>query len=285
MRLPLCLRYQFRSTRGRRLVAEISSFDSYLERAIQTGKAGEWGENAKAAISEAHEALRQNHFAEALIAFDRAQREEIPRLEATEIRLRAISLVRQCEQLNDLARNTIKEILRKTDSVTAAELAAATKIRDEDLQNAVFQMQRLSRHLSRLSIITAGILLAVVFLAKCHVLPTSPSTLVGVMCFGALGAAVSMMISIAPLAAGSIPSQLATGTLLLARPLFGASASVALYIFIKMGVLNRPYDNDFAYFGLAFAAGFSDQLLLSAVTKLVKSSGEPAKGQDHRQDA
>lgn len=94
---------------------------------------------------------------------------------------------------------------------------------------------------------------------------------------------MSMMMSIAPLAGGSIPNQLATGVLLFARPLFGASAALAVYVFILMGVLAHPYGtSSFTFFALAFAAGFSDQLLLSAVSKVATSSSESAKGNDHR---
>jgi hypothetical protein len=274
----------FRSTRERRLEAEIPSFELHLDSAMQTRKPGEWSQNAKAAVAEAREALRQDRFAEALIAFDRAQREEIPSLTEEEVHLRAISLIHQSERLNDLARDTIKEILQnKTHSITTTELATATKLRDEDLQNTLFAMERLNRHLSRLSFITFVVLLGVVMLAISHVVFDKTTTLLGVICFGALGAAVSMMMSITPRAGGPIPSQLATGTLLLARPMFGASAAIAVYVFIKMHVLNPAYDNEFAYFGLAFAAGFSDQLLLSAVTKVAMSSSESTKGKDHRQ--
>lgn len=119
-------------------------------------------------------------------------------------------------------------------------------------------------------------------LAIGHVVVDKATTLLGVMCFGALGAAVSMMMSITPRAGGPISCQLATGTLLLARPLFGASAAVAVYVLIKTHVLNLTYDNEFAYFGFAFAAGFSDQLLLSAVSKVAISSSESTKGKEHR---
>src|SRR6266403_1940828 len=247
MRWPSWLRLDFRSTRERRLEAEIPSFKLHLDSAIQTRQPGEWSQSAQAAVKQACEALRDNRFAEALIAFDRAQREEIPSLTTEEVRLCAISLIHQSERLNDLARDTIKEILQnKTHPITTMELAAATKIRDEDLQNTLFAMERLNRHLTRLSGITCGVLtfvvlLGVVPLAIGHRVFPSATILLGVICFGALGATVSMMMSIAPLAGGSIPSQLATGVLLYARPLFGASAALAVYVFILMGVLAYPY--------------------------------------------
>jgi hypothetical protein len=49
--------------------------------------------------------------AEAMIAFHRAQREDIPSLAEEEIRLCAISLTHESERVNDVARDTIKEIL------------------------------------------------------------------------------------------------------------------------------------------------------------------------------
>jgi hypothetical protein len=276
--------FRFRSTHERCLEAEIPLFELHLDHAIQTRTPGEWGQSAKAAVAAASVALRQRHIAEALIAFNRAQREEIPSLTEEEIHLRAISLIHQSDQINEVARDTIKEILQnKTHSTTAMELSTATQLRDEDIQRTFFSTGRLSRHLTRLTIITLVVLLGVVALAAGHVVIDSTSILLGVICFGALGAALSMMISISPFTVGPIQNQLATGVLLFARPVFGASAGVAVYVLIKMGVLNLPYHSDFAYFGLAFAAGFSDQLLLSAVSKVATPSSGSAKGEDHRQ--
>jgi hypothetical protein len=143
-------------------------------------------------------------------------------------------------------------------------------------------MERLNRHLIRLSGITFVVLFGVATLAGYHIVFKEPAILLGVICFGALGAVMSMMTSIAP-RAGIMPSQLLTGTLLFARPLFGASAAVAVYVFSLMGVLIPTIKNEFAYFGLAFAAGFSDQLLLSAVSKVAMSSSESTEGKTHRQ--
>lgn len=173
--------------------------------------------------------------------------------------------------------NAIKT--RGDPAITAIQLATATKLRDEDLQTTFFAMERLNRHLSRLSWIIGGVLLGIGFLAKYHILPDE-RTVLGVMCFGALGAAASTMMSIMPPADGPVPSQLKTGLLLFARPLFGATAAVAVYVFMKMGVLNVPSEKtaDFAYFGLAFVAGFSDRLLLSAVSKVAASSAGSGKG-------
>jgi len=268
----------FWPTIARRLEAEIPAFGLYLDREMKAGKPGEWRQSAKAAVAEAQEALDQNRFVEALIAFDCAKREEIPSLTKEEVRLRAISLIHESERLDDLTRDTIREILQnKTHSTTAAELTTATHLRDEDRLSTFLAMRRLSRHLQKLSGITFLVLLGVITLAKFHVVFCNTPILFGVMCFGALGAAVSMMLSITP-TAGLIPSQLPTGVLLLARPLFGASAAVAVYVFIEMGVLGRPYHTDFTYLGLAFAAGFSDQLLLSAVNKAATSSRESGQG-------
>lgn len=268
----------FWPTVARRLEAEIPAFDLYLDREMKAGKPGEWRQSAKAAVAEAREALSQNRFAEALIAFDCAKREEIPSLTMDEVRLRAISLIHESERLDDLTRDTIREILQnKTHSITAAELTTATHLRDDDRLSTFLAMRRLSRHLQKLSGITFLVLLGVITLARFHVVFSNTPILFGVMCFGALGAAVSMMLSITP-TAGLIPSQLPTGVLLLARPLFGASAAVAVYVFIEMGVLGRPYQTDFTYLGLAFAAGFSDQLLLSAVSKAATSSKESGQG-------
>lgn len=257
-----------------RLEAEIPAYELHLNRSMPVNEP-EGCKSAKDAVVEAREALRQGHFAEAMIAFDYAKREEILSWTEEEVlRPHVISLFHQSERLSDITRDAIKEILHnKTPSITAAELVSATELKDVDLQDAFFAMQRISRHLSRLSIITFGILMGIAALAKFRSLIDNPTILLGVMCFGALGASVSMMISVAPTTGGPIPSQLATGVLLWARPLFGASAAVAIYVLILMNVLHPGFQPPFVYFGFAFAAGFSDQLLLNAVGKVI-SPGE-----------
>lgn len=271
-------RWLSRSTLERRLEVEVPSFGSYLDQSSEKDTS-QWNK-AKAALDAASAALEQRNFAGALIAFDRAKREEILGLKSPdEIQVRVISLKHQLPQLSSGARNAITEIMQKTRTTTAAQLAAVTKLRDDDLYNEFSAMQRINRHLGLLCISMSLFLLGVGVLAAvtCAMLG-KVAVLLGVMCFGALGAAVSMMILIAPQADGSLPSQLKTGTLLFARPLFGAAAAVAVYVFIRMGVIARPYaDSDFTYFGLSFVAGFSDQLLLSAVNKAAKSSGDSTK--------
>jgi hypothetical protein len=281
-RLEKYFRWYFPSARERCLKAQIPSFKLQLDNAIKTRGEGLWSESAKAALAQASEALLQHNFDEALIAFDLALREEIPSLGKEEVDLRAISLLHQSEQLSTPTRDTIKEIL-KTPSVSIMQLATATKLRDEDLQTTFFAMQRLNRHLNKLCYITGGVLLGVVLLTIFHIL-CDLRTVLGVMCFGALGAAASTMMSIMPPTDGPVPSQLKTGTLLFARPLFGATAALAVYVFLRMGVLNVPpaYNNEFANFGFAFAAGFSDRLLLSAVSKVAASSTKSAKGKESK---
>ena len=235
------LRWVFWWSRGtyqRRLEAEIPSFKLRLVRARETGELGKWVQSAQAAVDAASLALRLGHVGEALIAFDRAQREEISSLTEKEIHLRAICLMHQSVRMSGPARDTIKQILQKETAPSAEELSAATQVRDEDLHRAFFEIDRLSRHLKNLSYITLGVLVGVVVLAALHVVFPGPSIVLGVMCFGALGAALSMMISIAPPTTGSIQRQLASGVLLFARPLFGASAAVAVYVLVRMGVLN-----------------------------------------------
>src|SRR5207253_2392953 len=138
-----------------------------------------------------------DNFAEALIAFDRARREEIPSLDEHEVSLRAISLLHQSEQLNAGTRDAVREILKaasKTAPVTAMQLAIATELRDEDFQSTFFLMERLNRHLLRLCVINTVILLvavlSVVLLARLHLLSGNPTVLLGVVGVGALGAAV-----------------------------------------------------------------------------------------------
>jgi hypothetical protein len=68
----------------------------------------------------------------------------------------------------------------------------------------------------------------------------------------------------------TIPEQLTQSAVVFARPLFGAAAALALYLFVQSGLfkttlLNVNADSTALVLGLSFIAGFSERLIISVV--------------------
>lgn len=155
--------------------------------------------------------------------------------------------------------------------VTSDALRRAMKLRDEHFQNVYYKMGNLRHQLSFLSSSMVLILGLLVILAYKGGLtgPADWQHLVVIMLIGALGASVSAMMSLSGKSTGKrIPEQLSTAAITLTRPVLGAAAAVAAYSFLQAGIISVKPAGGFEYLVVAFAAGFSERLILRAVGKV-----------------
>jgi hypothetical protein len=112
-------------------------------------------------------------------------------------------------------------------------------------------------------------------------MPFTPRALVYVLLFGLLGACMSAILSvIRKETQADIPAQLSQGAVVFARPLFGAAAALALYLFIqsglfKTGPIHIDETSTATVLGLSFIAGFTERLVVSVVETTVPK--EPNK--------
>jgi hypothetical protein len=87
--------------------------------------------------------------------------------------------------------------------------------------------------------------------------------------FGALGACLSAIQSLGHASdGGRIPEYVASSLITITRPSLGATAALGVYAVAASGLLNISLDNKEAHLtilALAFAAGFTERLVLSAV--------------------
>ena len=96
--------------------------------------------------------------------------------------------------------------------------------------------------------------------------------------FGALGACLSAIQSLGHAGAqGPIPEHVATSLITITRPALGAAAALGAYAIAASGLLNISLEGEEAHLtvlALAFAAGFSERLVLSAVGAATGSTQE-----------
>jgi hypothetical protein len=160
-------------------------------------------------------------------------------------------------------------------------LQEATLLRDEASQNTYRKLDTLKRHLlvlsSVLSLTLAGLFpMAILFpLTARFTMPFTWQALVYVLLFGLLGACTSALLSvIRKETQADIPAQLSQGVVVFARPLFGATAALALYLFVQSGLFTTgpvriDAQSTTAVLGLSFIAGFTERLVVSVVETTV----------------
>jgi 8-oxo-dGTP pyrophosphatase MutT (NUDIX family) len=109
----------------------------------------------------------------------------------------------------------------------------------------------------------------------------------GIAVAGAFGAVASAMYQLSRVGEAKIPEALLYGLVTVGRPLVGAISALFLYAVIQSGVISlfKPSDTPFGIgLVLGFAAGFSEQLVLSTVAKVSgKAKDEkPGSGKGNR---
>lgn len=153
-------------------------------------------------------------------------------------------------------------------------LAEATRHRDDDAENRYYKVALVRGQRSLLLLILLACIAILLALAAGvdwdGDLGDPPIGFVALVAvFGAIGACLSAIQSLGRAGAqGRIPEHVASSVITITRPALGAAAAVGVYAIAASGILNIQLEGDEAHLtilALAFAAGFSERLVLSAV--------------------
>jgi hypothetical protein len=157
-------------------------------------------------------------------------------------------------------------------------ISDATRIRDEDADNRHYRVALVRGQRSLLLLI---LLICIAVLLCLAALVDWDSDLgdptIGfvavVTVFGALGACLSAIQSLGKEGTHSrIPEHVAASIITITRPALGAAAALGLYAIAASGILNISLEGEEAHLtvlAIAFAAGFSERLVLSAVSATI----------------
>lgn len=172
----------------------------------------------------------------------------------------------------------VLERLASTDLAAARIfLRRATLVRDEGLQNEYRKTDILKQNLWIVSAFMALAIIAILVLAWFLPLELSGLTqdadrelggriLVYVPLFGLLGACLSATLSLIRTSRRrGIPEIAAHGVTTVVRPLFGAGASLVAFVLVVSGLQEFVSTSNAAVLFVAFAAGFSERLIVRAV--------------------
>jgi 8-oxo-dGTP pyrophosphatase MutT (NUDIX family) len=149
----------------------------------------------------------------------------------------------------------------------------ATRLRDEDANNRYYRVALIRGQRSLLLVglvISLAVLLGLTALVDWSgdVANPSPGFVALIVVFGALGAGISAIQSLGRAGAQRIPEHIASSAITITRPVLGGAAALGVYAIATSGVLNLRVEGDKAHLtvlALAFAAGFSERLVLAAV--------------------
>lgn len=195
-------------------------------------------------------------------------------LNKEDLRKRALATFKEAEaKLVSWRKKTVEELLSvKGDlknSLSYGDVYDAKKILQEHHTNNYIKLRTAQFQLGTLAMVAFVPIVALVFL-----LPTlssgisfnSLSLLLATMMLGALGGVFSGILSTAEQSSkGRIPDQLLSSWLIIARPVMGIVAALALYGFLFSGLIQLGTLTPPLVLALSFAVGFSERLLTRAL--------------------
>jgi hypothetical protein len=292
----------FHSTRRYRRFAQTrSAFE------VKLGpSAPSWEPAATALLKKVEERLKEHDLDGAWHNLQEAMRKEIPGLHDPELVNREQIL--WCEAADKVQpgwrKNAIDQLMKESEDDRknkrnpegrALRLQDAQELLDGYYQNQYHKNSLLLGHLRNLFFIALIALLALLalFASRCPDPQPWPEwgwkTLLVIFLFGVLGASFSATRTVTDASGKSRIPELAAGfSITIARTLLGAIPALAAYAALKSGVLNVGDENrksmPFAL-AIAFAAGFSERLVLNVLKSIDdKTGGESdSKGSGARQ--
>lgn len=273
-----------------------------IETTTEAKQRPQWAVEAEALVELAEHSLRDGNADRAWRSFFGAQRLELHGLRAQgrdEFRARAATLRAECQQkLRPWRRAHAEELFRAAaprepgGHVSDAEFSAATEaafMLHEHFGNEALK-QRAGR--SQTTVLVALALLALAaWLTLSFVWPLAwdqtasfggRRLMVAVLVFGSMGASFSALISLATQsAAQTIPEQAFTYRITLARQVVGMVSALAIYVLLTTGFVKIGDFKATAQFVLlgAFAAGFSERLVVNALKKFTGGADDAKKAE------
>ena len=282
-RRPLLVRLRISrpSPEHRRLAGNLQAYSVELDRLTSLSKPGAqmdstWATAARALIDNAEADLEEGRVDESWKCFDAARRMEHFGLEDEALIARAQALREEAGKLNPWRKKAVETVLSDLDKAgTEAKRGRvyhAAWLRDEHLHNTYFKIHLL-RHQLKILLWILGLALvsAVLVLSTSGALDSKPTgdnwrTLLAIGLFGVLGASFSAILSLVGTSTQSrIPEQVVNSTVTAMRPLLGAAAALAIYVFLKSGFISLEVTTWAGILAIAFASGFSERLVIRAV--------------------
>jgi len=263
-------------TRGaRQLASHLRTYRlEVCERIFRQGAMKEpWALATLNLLKRSEEDLAKGRRDEAWHCFLAAQRMELSALSEEERQYRRTLLLEEsAAKLEGWRRRSIQRLLREA-TPSATLLTAAQRLRDEHFENEFRKMAHLWESFTAVSLVMVCLL---AMIAGFNVWQPSVSpkevSVAHLLLFGALGGAMSALRPLGTRRRQRLPEVLNLTFVNLMRPILGTAGALAVHLFVAAGgvrFLDAPLTQGHAALALAFASGFSERLLLSAIASFV----------------
>jgi hypothetical protein len=281
---------------SRRLTASVENFETELDYRLELHpelRGKPWEKSIRAQLANVRAHHRRGDVDTAWRCFTPALRRELDQAEPAELIASADALRHEAGsgKLSSVWRSDLIRELLDTKHIedqvadpledVRRRITVAARIRDEDADNRYYRVALVRGQRSVLLIVLLVCVVIVLALAAAidwrSDLGDPPFGFVALVAlFGALGACLSAIQSLGHSGAkGRIPEHVASLDITITRPALGAAAALGVYAIAASGFLNIELDDEQAHLtvlALAFAAGFSERLVISAVGA---ASGNP----------
>lgn len=262
-----------------RLAGNLQAYSVELDRLILSRSGAQtdstWAIAARALIDKAEAKLEDGRVDESWKCLDAARRMEHFGLEDEALIARAHALREEAGKLNPWRKKAVETVLsdldKRSTEAKRGRVYHAAWLRDEHLHNTYFKISLLRQQLNILGLILGLALASVLLLSMSDALDSPPGgadwrTLLAIGLFGVLGASFSAILSLARTSTQSrIPEQVVNSTVTAMRPLLGAAAALAVYVFLESKFINLEVTTWAGILAIAFASGFSERLVIGAV--------------------
>jgi 8-oxo-dGTP pyrophosphatase MutT (NUDIX family) len=272
-------------SRGR-LASSLSVYRTELDYLVKQTAAGTeaprlaWAVAAYKLLEKAEQALAEGDVELGWQCFNTAQRMELFGLDRPALQARAQAVLREAaDKLGSWRRQAIEDLLGQSGQpkpdLDAGAVARASQLLHEHYSNVYRKLAIIRQQLGILAVV--GLLAAITWAALGLPLAGNPTPagdsrlVVSAMLFGIMGASVSGIFSLAKGSdAARTPDQLVSFWITLARLAVGAMAALVAYAFLASGLLQIGSPAPGLMLAVAFAAGFSERLVISAVETVAR---------------
>ena len=265
----------------------------------------DWKDLAQSLLARAYTALDRKQLDTGWKCLLAAARMEIYGISEEERKARAVAICKEAEdKLKGWRKKaTLSSLDCRTDqgpTCSGAErLYYATSLRDEHFTNEYFRMAHLRNQLVILLLVLVSALTAIFTISTPEwfkfsspplvsneensgqdtaviteessvedpvIMPKDKMFVMGVILFGVMGGAFSAIMSLSNTSTRKrIPEQIVDSYVTLLRPALGAAGALVVYVFISIELFKIPISSNPAFLAIAFAAGFSERLVVRGV--------------------
>src|SRR6056297_218566 len=260
---------------------------------LEDGSVPAWGEQAGALINMAYEQMKRGKLDQAWKSLHASMRLSIFGMSQSDLNDMAKRLRQEATNLNEWRKTAVYRLLgefEQPDSqVSASSLYIAAEIRDEHFHN-IYYKNRLAKTVINTLLLLLTVIVSCIFIYMAYITYEFPAplisfpngtrllqtlpTLTGVMLFGLFGGVMSSLFRIRKtLDSLKNPELISSYFFTTIRVFTGGAAAIAIFFFLESEFHNlilpelklRPASG-FTYFVISFVCGFSERLLMRAVS-------------------